>query len=541
MASLIRPSRPYPLPTGAEVVTRTLAKPKKLKSGAVVREWRFVRVKDGKKTLDCPLSADGTKYLKPSKKWYAKYRDADGVVRKVPLSANKDAAQQMLAEIVRKQERKKAGLHDPFEQHTRNPLAQHLDVWEATLKADGAGEKHARETARCARQVFARTGAVFVADVSASRVQQFLAELRNARTDLPAVDPAQEVFTKAQAAAALGVKPSAIPSLVKRHRLTATGNGKARRYPRAIVAALRARRATGMSVKTTNLYLDAAKAFMTWLVLDRRAGQNPLAHLSGGNVKLDRRHDRRPLSADELRRLLRAAETNPAPFRGLAGPDRVVLYAVAGATGFRAEELARLSPVAFDLNHSPPTVSLGAKDTKNGKSVVQPLPGELTEILTEYLADRTVDQPVWPGTWYQRAADMIRLDEDLAGIPYAVSGPDGPLYADFHCLRHTFIALLDRSGATLKEAMQLARHSDPKLTMAVYGRARLTDLGAAVGRLPSILCDSPAIEAAATGPRSDVPRDVPAGDSRGYEMGAGERGRRDCGENSFGPNLHALQ
>src|SRR5262249_20399916 len=32
----------------------------------------------------------------------------------------------------------------------------------------------------------------------------------------------------------------------------------------------------------------------------------------------------------------------------------------------------------------------------------------------------------------------------------------------------------------------LARHSDPKLTMAVYGRAQLHDLGAAVGRLPSL-------------------------------------------------------
>jgi hypothetical protein len=29
----------------------------------------------------------------------------------------------------------------------------------------------------------------------------------------------------------------------------------------------------------------------------------------------------------------------------------------------------------------------------------------------------------------------------------------------------------------LKEAMQLARHSDPKLTMAVYGCAQLYELG----------------------------------------------------------------
>ena len=34
--------------------------------------------------------------------------------------------------------------------------------------------------------------------------------------------------------------------------------------------------------------------------------------------------------------------------------------------------------------------------------------------------------------------------------------------------------------------MRLARHSDPKLTMAVYGRTQLHDLAAAVSRLPSL-------------------------------------------------------
>src|SRR5687767_837265 len=82
---------------------------------------------------------------------------------------------------------------------------------------------------------------------------------------------------------------------------------------------------------------------------------------------------------------------------------------------------------------------------------------------------------------------MFRLDLDAAGVPYVVDGPDGRRYADCHSLRHTYIALVDKTGATLKEAMQLARHSDPKLTMAVYGRARLADLATAVGRLPTLL------------------------------------------------------
>ncbi len=108
---------------------------------------------------------------------------------------------------------------------------------------------------------------------------------------------------------------------------------------------------------------------------------------------------------------------------------------------------------------------------------------------------------------------MLRTDLDAAGIPYEAKGPDGPLFADFHALRHSFIALLDRSGATLKEAMQLARHSDPKLTMAVYGRAQLHDLGEAVRRLPALLDAGSPVEAAkATG--TGGPDGLPAGSVR---------------------------
>jgi len=80
----------------------------------------------------------------------------------------------------------------------------------------------------------------------------------------------------------------------------------------------------------------------------------------------------------------------------------------------------------------------------------------------------------------------FQTDIETVGIPYVVEGPDGPLYADFHALRHSYVALLDRAGVSLKQAMQLARHSDPKLTMAIYGRAQIHDLGAAVDALPSL-------------------------------------------------------
>jgi hypothetical protein len=106
---------------------------------------------------------------------------------------------------------------------------------------------------------------------------------------------------------------------------------------------------------------------------------------------------------------------------------------------------------------------------------------------------------------------MIEGDLAAADIPYVVEGPDGPLFADFHALRHSFIALLDKSGATLKEAMQLARHSDPKLTMARYGRAQLHDLGQAVGRLPELAGERPALPALLSPPArplAELPREA---------------------------------
>src|SRR5262249_4676949 len=202
---------------------------------------------------------------------------------------------------------------------------------------------------------------------------------------------------------------------------------------------------------------------------------NPLSHLAGGNVKLDRRHDRRPLSAEELRRVLAMAEVSERNFRGLSGRDRRFLYLTAMCSGFRAGELASLTPQAFTLDADAPTVTLGAAFAKNKRTATQPLPPDVAEALRSFLADKPARLPVWSGGWVDNAAEMIQMDLEAAGIPYVIDGADGPLYADFHALRHSFIALLDKSGATLKEAMQLARHSDPKLTMAVYGRAQLHD------------------------------------------------------------------
>jgi integrase len=330
---------------------------------------------------------------------------------------------------------------------------------------------------------------VYPPDLNISLLQQFLADLQTQQRNLPTL-PAGDAFTKREAAVALQITADGFLKLVRRHKLATTGEGKKRRYPRASVEFLWQRAIRGCSIQTANHYLTIVKSFTRWMVKDRRIPDNPLAHVTSGNVKLDRRHDRRPLALEEIRLLISTAQQSATTFRELAGADRAALYAVACVSGLRAGELAELSPSCFDLDGSPPTVTLPATSTKNGCTAVQPLPPDFVEMLRSYLAGRPADGLIWPGSWFLTGAEMLRIDLEAAGIPYVMEGPDGPLFSDFHSLRHSFVALLDQSGATLKEAMQLARHSDPKLTMARYGRAQIHDLGEAVNRMPSLLPDA---------------------------------------------------
>ncbi|MCI0464470.1 MAG: site-specific integrase [Gemmataceae bacterium] len=273
---------------------------------------------------------------------------------------------------------------------------------------------------------------------------------------------------------------------VRRNRLETTGKGKKRRFPRATVEALQDRIGQGVSVGTVNQYIGHLKAFGRWLVKRNRAAENPFASLEAGNEAVDRRHDRRELTADELRKLLSVTRDSERSFRGMVGPDRFHLYATACGTGFRASALASLKPEAFDAD--PPTVTLSARRNKSRVQRVQPLPSDVAELLREYLASKPADRAVWGGTWARdgKGAEMLRGDLDAAGIPYAVEGPDGPLYADFHALRHAYITALGQGGVDLRTAQELAGHSTPVLT-ARYSHRRLHDLAGAVEKLPAFL------------------------------------------------------
>ena len=56
---------------------------------------------------------------------------------------------------------------------------------------------------------------------------------------------------------------------------------------------------------------------------------------------------------------------------------------------------------------------------------------------------------------------------------------------DFHALRVHFISRVVEAGANVKEAMELARHSDPKLTLKTYAKVGLHSLAGVLDRMDS--------------------------------------------------------
>ena len=82
-------------------------------------------------------------------------------------------------------------------------------------------------------------------------MRRLLANLREDRPDVR-LDPEKVTYTRGELAVLLDVKVCSITSLVKRHRLSGIGNGKARLYPAETALALVALRARGHSAKSAN-------------------------------------------------------------------------------------------------------------------------------------------------------------------------------------------------------------------------------------------------------------------------------------------------
>ncbi len=361
------------------------------------------------------------------------WTDENGRRRKKTGCTDKAESLRIGNDLENRKALRRAGLVDPksesYRDHEAKLLVRHLADFQAALSAKGGTERHAKVTAYRAGRVLELAKARRISDLSLSKTLTALASLRS-KEDL--------------------------------------------------------------SQETINHHVRAVKAFSRWLWKDGRAREHHLAHLATSNPEADRRRRRRALTHEEAARLVRTAENGPVVME-MTGPDRAMLYALALGTGFRADELATLTPDRFDLASNPPTATVDACYSKNGREAVQPLPQSLADRLGPWLALRPAGRPVFDGMT-KRTAEMLRVDLEAAGIPYETSAG----VIDFHALRGTYISHLVSSGASVKTCQTLARHSTPSLTIGVYAKASLHDIAGAVEALPDLgVTRHPTSEAAA--------------------------------------------
>ena len=275
--------------------------------------------------------------------------------------------------------------------------------------------------------------------------------------------------------------------------------------PSAVQRAVGELRDGGASLATCNTYLRSIKGFTKWLARDRRTRTDELAYLELYNEATDRRLERRVLTADELERLYAAAAAYVGPRTAVSGPDREMLYRVAAGTGFRAGELRSLTLESFQIDADEPTITVEATHSKRRRTDVQPIRRDLAELLKPWLAGKPAGKPVFVNMPKNHTARMLRRDlaaareawiKDATGAElkrrqksdFLSYRNDAGQVADFHATRHTYVSNIVASGATVREAQELARHSSPTLTIGRYAHAergnlrRVLELGPNLGQ-----------------------------------------------------------
>lgn len=365
---------------------------------------------------------NGKTVTRQSGKWHVKYVDADGIERRVVAYKDKIASQQLAAKFEKEAELAREGVVDPYKEHRKTPLVEHLEDFKKSLSARGNTEEHVMQTVHRVKIVIEGCRFATWNNIQASKVQSYIASLRDGKN--------------------------------------------------------------GIGATTFNYYLQAAKQFCKWMCQDRRASESPLEHLKCETVRkvIDEEHPRRALEIDELRRLLEVTKAGIKRF-GMTGYERYLLYRLSAETGLRAKELRSLKICSFDFDNL--IVRVSGANTKNKREAVQPLRLDTAEELKRFFSGKMPNLKAFGGTCKKltnRTAAMLKADLAEAKIPYVVDG----LYFDFHALRHQTGTLLAASGVHPKVAQSIMRHSDINLTLSRYSHTLTGQEAKAVEAMPDL-------------------------------------------------------
>jgi len=396
---------------------------------------------------------------KGEKRWTISYFDHEGNRReKASGTTDKRLAERIAAEWSDRELERSRGLVDPVaerlaDQRTR-PLSDHFDDYSEHLESLERDARHIEGTTRYLRKLAEALGWTTLASIDAHTLTMHLSEQAEKR---------------------------------------------------------------GTGARTFNAAVTAWRAFGRWCARTNRLTANPLAIVGTRNTETDRRRVRRDLSQDELARIIDAAERAPAvtvqkPTRDEDGtlhfvptkmnyPDRAWAYRIAAGTGFRAGEVASLTPESFDLGADTPTITVEAAYSKRKRRDVQPIRGDMAGLLRPWLETKAAGECVCPLP-EGKAGLLLRVDMEAARRAWIAEATSATEQAsrqksdflrhtdgagrvvDFHGLRVHYVSRVVEAGANVKEAMELARHSDPKLTLKTYAKVSLHNLTRVLDGMP---------------------------------------------------------
>ena len=479
MATVYKRRELRPIPEGAEITTYR---------GKPYAAWTDAKGKAQR----APLNAGGNRIIQLAECYTAQYFDETGKRRKAATGCHDKAQAQRVADRIGTEVAlKRRGHIDPtaerYAKQARRPITEHVAEFRAALEARENTPKHVDMTLQRVRFIVEKRGAAHTKDLTASAVQEAIKGIRDA----------------------------------------------------------------GRSLETCNSYLRAIKSFARWMFRDKRTPDDPLQTLEAYNADTDPVHPRRELTPEEVAFLLPFVEGHTLPAHNLPGPDRAMAYRTAIGTGFRASELRSLTTASFELDRDPPTVTVSAAYSKRRRKDVQPIRRDLADLLRPWLAERPRDERPF-ARLPKSTGRMLCKDLAAARKRWIAEGKteaeqkrreeseflryedSAGRFADFHAMRHTYISGIVAGGASVKTAQELARHSDPRLTIGRYSHARLHDLQRALDALPATTTPREAYSQpfamAATG-TDDQTAEVVRGQMRGQYGGktaqnAASRGER---------------
>ncbi len=438
MASIFKKQTTRPVPSGLEIFN---------KDGGT-----FARIKKGTKgkTKIVPVTTgeDGSpRIVTESATWYAKFRDAAGVVRVVATGCrDKQAAEHKLRELTNQAERVKVGIIRPeeFEQarFADSPLEPFIAEYESHLIADEVSTMYRKNVLGGLRRVVADCKFQWLKDLNANPIVNWLADQVRA----------------------------------------------------------------GMSARARNHYRDSLIVFGNWCVDHKKClAVNPFTRLPKADRKADPRRPSRALTDDELQRLLKVACERPlnealtirrGKRRGelgakigddarerltAEGRERALIYKTLVLTGLRKNELASLTVGQFHHETGKSFITLKPKDEKNGQGSRI----ELMDGLADELREHCKGQPASTRLLNVPTGLLRILDRDLkaAGIPKV---DDRGLCVHVHAMRKTTCTMLNKAGVPARVAQKIMRHSDIKLTMTVYTDEGQLDVRNALDQMPAV-------------------------------------------------------